>query len=761
MDEIIYKLPSQQESITEDDVRSLIDNRLTAGNNRILQNSASFKNINFGVRYASVVPGENIQDAINILKPTGGIVALGTGTHIVDYDITLASGVYMVGASRSTSIIDFKSNSKSIILTGTSAYSTGTVAVTSGSTSVVGTGTSWATNAGAGQYILLSGIWYPITVVGGNTSITIGIPFAESTISGATYTIATVMYDVKLSDFTVKNSATNAIKIQYALQTVLDNINIMTSATGIRFDDSSQLQVTNVNAVANNAHYDLNNVHYTTWFSIGALDALTGIGLNLNNVDNCKFDSFFILNSATNGVSITNCSSMVFNGLVTVKSGAKGIELVSNNLNIIILSSRIQANTSDGIKLTATSNRCFIEVCTILGNTGYGANVADSTSQENIIVGNTFNTNTAGTINDLGTNTVISGNIPDSVNPSVGRASFTTGENITLNDAVYYANDTNSFSLLLASASLQYASITNNLGIDGGNVTMSAWLYPTSLPALNQTMCIASTSSATSKVTYVLELWNNGGTQNVRVRRRKNFSADQDATWTTTLALSTWVHLVLWYDGTNLKLYSASSGGTHTERATIAATGSGATSGSSHFAIGVEDKSEGNTFTPTTNSCLDGRVDNVRVFNAAIAAATIDGYFGSTPATTETSIVAAYKLENDYTSLVGGFTLTATGSPTFSSTVPFAGTGTGLFRTKANTTGSYEGFLGFAYETKTTGLACKITVAGVVTTFSGLSPGTRYYLSDTAGAISTTVGSNTRKVGIAVSATQLLITNIW
>jgi hypothetical protein len=37
----------------------------------------------------------------------------------------------------------------------------------------------------------------------------------------------------------------------------------------------------------------------------------------------------------------------------------------------------------------------------------------------------------------------------------------------------------------------------------------------------------------------------------------------------------------------------------------------------------------------------------------------------------------------------------------------------------------------------------------------------QYYLNDTNGTIGTSAGSNTRKVGIAMSPTTLAITNLW
>jgi hypothetical protein len=48
---------------------------------------------------------------------------------------------------------------------------------------------------------------------------------------------------------------------------------------------------------------------------------------------------------------------------------------------------------------------------------------------------------------------------------------------------------------------------------------------------------------------------------------------------------------------------------------------------------------------------------------------------------------------------------------------------------------------------------------GVVPGFTGLTRGSEYYLSNTAGGIATSAGDNEKVVGIAVSATEILIKN--
>lgn len=66
-------------------------------------------------------------------------------------------------------------------------------------------------------------------------------------------------------------------------------------------------------------------------------------------------------------------------------------------------------------------------------------------------------------------------------------------------------------------------------------------------------------------------------------------------------------------------------------------------------------------------------------------------------------------------------------------------------------------FVGFATTNSTNGNAITVKYEGIVTGFSGLTPGSKYYVQDAIGTIGTTIGTYEVLVGIAVSATEILI----
>jgi hypothetical protein len=234
---------------------------------------------------------------------------------------------------------------------------------------------------------------------------------------------------------------------------------------------------------------------------------------------------------------------------------------------------------------------------------------------------------------------------------------------------------TNTNSGQFVSASSQYAAITtSNLGITGGAITMEAWVYFTSAPATNHECIIAEQESGSSSfVANILWYQNNSGTFSVVATRGKSFVANNSATWTTTLSLNTWYHLVYDYDGSTVTLYEAIQNGTHSSEATVASSGNGSTSGNNNFSFGAGDSTaQGASF--SASAFCDALIDDVRVWNTNRTTTQLDANFQQELVGNETNLVAYYNLDNNWNDLTSNaFNLTTHGSPTFSTTVPFTG----------------------------------------------------------------------------------------
>jgi hypothetical protein len=80
--------------------------------------------------------------------------------------------------------------------------------------------------------------------------------------------------------------------------------------------------------------------------------------------------------------------------------------------------------------------------------------------------------------------------------------------------------------------------------------------------------------------------------------------------------------------------------------------------------------------------------------------------------------------------------------------------------TNGNNANLYNSFMGFVSAIAGGGVfgtAVTVIHDGIVTGLSGLIPFTTYYLSNTSGIISTTAGTNSKKIGVALTTTTLLI----
>ncbi len=250
---------------------------------------------------------------------------------------------------------------------------------------------------------------------------------------------------------------------------------------------------------------------------------------------------------------------------------------------------------------------------------------------------------------------------------------------------------TNTFSGSFTRSSSQYSYIANNLGVTGGNITIEGWMYLSSAPAADgDQRAIFSQQDNGTAVQYALAYVNVTGTLILRATRSKAGVATNNADWTQTLSLNTWYHVVLTYDGSNVTLYTALQNGTHTQRAQTASSGSGGgftVPSCASMGIILNTRTSGDSCLQSVNngvaalSDMDGLIDDVRVWSTARSTAQMDANFQTQLTGSETGLVAYYQLNNDWNDLTSNaFNLTTSGSPTFSTTVPFVGATVAAFQ---------------------------------------------------------------------------------
>jgi len=164
-------------------------------------------------------------------------------------------------------------------------------------------------------------------------------------------------------------------------------------------------------------------------------------------------------------------------------------------------------------------------------------------------------------------------------------------------------------------ASNQELYVLNNLGITGGNITMSIWVNNTSQPAESKYFVHANQSSATNNVGNCFYYKTTGGAGKVYFDRVKYSVAFNEATVMYTLTNGVWYNLIYTYDGSNVRGYingALAAGPT-------ASSGNGTSGGVDYFSIG-------NDYGGTT-LWSDAKIDEVIVESRAWTAAQIKNYY--------------------------------------------------------------------------------------------------------------------------------------
>lgn len=351
----------------------------------------------------------DIQTAIDLLNTNGGgTVYLKGGTYTQNTALAGYSSVKIVGDSQVTTIIDFNSTAANLSFAGTNVYTTGTVTVASG-TAITGSGTTWTAGM-AGRHLFLGTRWYQIAAVTDTTHLVLAEAYGDNVTLPSTYRIASIMQNVYIENVQFKNSTGTALTLDDCRKCYFTNVLYLTNNKGFVFTNCSEIAMSLVSIVASVS----NGCEFT---NVGLSDSnsLNSVGNGGHNVvwSNVKNISVqpLVCDSATgDGLNATSAVDSVVFGEFS-SNGGQGIEMVSGCNNFTVKDADICNNTSDGIKLTATSDDCKFYGNDIKSNGGYGINVAASTCDNNIISSSTLVSNSSGQVNDLGTGTVIRGNV--------------------------------------------------------------------------------------------------------------------------------------------------------------------------------------------------------------------------------------------------------------------------------------------------------------------------------------------------------------
>ena len=393
-------------------VYDTVENALNTGS--IVQGgNLTLKTLSIGSLVRQVAPGDDINAAIDaVSREGGGTVQLLAKTYIITSSIRMKSKVSLVGAGVGVTILEMAGAYELRAEPSENFYTGGSITSVTSQVNVTGSGTNWLGNVTAGQQIFLNNRWHVIAAVTGNTTLILAEEYTGPTISaGTAYRIITPIQNILLRGFTIQNSTANNIFMNGCRGVVMIAVlsNNSTGGQNVYIANSSVLGLDGViSGSSTNAGFLFENCGL-----IGCEDSPATASANGYVLDTCKdgnFISCIAEGNTADGINVTGCSAIYFN-IIASQNGGQGIEFVSGNSECWVHDSSIKNNTSDGIKLTGTSNSMIISSNILAINGGYGVNVAAASDVSNNIVGNIFYTNNSGQIGDSGTGTNAVGNI--------------------------------------------------------------------------------------------------------------------------------------------------------------------------------------------------------------------------------------------------------------------------------------------------------------------------------------------------------------
>lgn len=226
-------------------------------------------------------------------------------------------------------------------------------------------------------------------------------------------------------------------------------------------------------------------------------------------------------------------------------------------------------------------------------------------------------------------------------------------------------------SLDLERSSNQQASAADSASLSiTGDITIEGWVNPESLPSSGTVWGLFTKDDLNTQRSYGVDMYNNAGSQKIRMFMSQNTGGTiwTEITFTYALSTATWTHVAIVTTianatATRCELFI---NGVSQGNGTGATAGGGAGSisnSTASFVVGNYNAAYGNYF--------DGKVSLVRVWNTTRTGTQISDNMCNVFGTSTSGMAAEWSLNNVYTDASGNSnTLSAAGSPVFASDVP-------------------------------------------------------------------------------------------
>lgn len=211
--------------------------------------------------------------------------------------------------------------------------------------------------------------------------------------------------------FTVQNSSTDLVRVDYAINLGTNDLTCDTGLSGMKITNTVTANI--YSSLQNNCATGLIGTDSTffTMFSSNVTNSTSGGGVVMTRVSNSTSIACSVDACIGGGYIFDDSSNFGFEDFSITNITGVGLDIKGGSFAIGVTDGFVDSSSSDGIKIEGSSTGIQITAAnTISNNGGYGINVVTGTVNT-LIATNTFASNTTAPVNDSGTGTLIRSNI--------------------------------------------------------------------------------------------------------------------------------------------------------------------------------------------------------------------------------------------------------------------------------------------------------------------------------------------------------------
>lgn len=226
------------------------------------------------------------------------------GVYNESTNVVIPEGGSMTGSNRGTTIIDFKSNSASVLVSSSfgSAHTTGTVSIANNSSTLTGSTGAFTGLSGSNLFVFLNNRAFAIAEVKDSTTITLAKTYQGSALTDVTYKVLPMTSYACLRNMTIRNSGSDGLVLSGARQANVYNVGVESCVTSnMLLDNCTECTLQDSDACFGAA--DGFKVTASSCCQFRGGNMLSNVGYGFVSDSNCAYLVVTTIHSSANGTN--------------------------------------------------------------------------------------------------------------------------------------------------------------------------------------------------------------------------------------------------------------------------------------------------------------------------------------------------------------------------------------------------------------------------------------------------------------------------